>query len=90
MQRYTVWTMRCVYFPRANLNKEYYFTNRKDRYPRFTGQAPLSDYCFDFLRKISTFSYQAVPADTHTDTTWLLICPPRVRCGLARPGETSA
>ncbi|KAF9061579.1 hypothetical protein BDP27DRAFT_1337896 [Rhodocollybia butyracea] len=52
----------------ANLNKEY-FTNRKDRYLRFTGQASLSDYCFDFLRKISTFSFQLLPADAHTDTT---------------------
>lgn len=47
---------------RANLNKEY-FTNRKDRYLRFTAQTQLSDYCFNFLREISRFSYRLLPAD---------------------------
>ncbi|EEB93526.1 hypothetical protein MPER_07800, partial [Moniliophthora perniciosa FA553] len=45
----------------ANLNKSY-FTNRQDRYLSFTNQPILSQYCFDFLRTVSDFSYQLLPA----------------------------
>ncbi|KAJ3985472.1 hypothetical protein F5890DRAFT_1459342 [Lentinula detonsa] len=49
----------------ANLNKDY-FTNRRDRYIRFTAQPRLSNYCFNFLREISPFSYRLVPFDAVT------------------------
>ncbi|KAJ8589133.1 hypothetical protein M405DRAFT_792031 [Rhizopogon salebrosus TDB-379] len=41
----------------ANLNKAY-FSNRQDRYLHFTAQPALADYCFSFLRTVSSFSYQ--------------------------------
>ncbi|KAF5374502.1 hypothetical protein D9615_009131 [Tricholomella constricta] len=41
----------------ANLNQSY-FTNRQDRYIHFAAQPHLAQYCFDFLRTISTFSYK--------------------------------
>ncbi|KAI0362536.1 hypothetical protein OH77DRAFT_1388512 [Trametes cingulata] len=45
----------------ANLNTSY-FTNRQDRYLRFTAQARLADYCFGFLQASSTFSFKLLPA----------------------------
>ncbi|KAL0574148.1 CDP-diacylglycerol--glycerol-3-phosphate 3-phosphatidyltransferase [Marasmius crinis-equi] len=44
----------------ANLNKSY-FTNRQDRYLHFSNQPHLSQYCFDFLQTVSTFSYRLLP-----------------------------
>ncbi|KAJ6507731.1 hypothetical protein C8R47DRAFT_1004973 [Mycena vitilis] len=41
----------------ANLNQSY-FTDRQDRYLHFTGQSHLSQYCFDFIKAVSTFSFQ--------------------------------
>ncbi|KAF8072207.1 hypothetical protein FPV67DRAFT_1484364 [Lyophyllum atratum] len=41
----------------ANLNQSY-FTNRQDRYIHFKAQPHIAQYCFDFLRTVSTFSYQ--------------------------------
>ncbi|KAG6840927.1 hypothetical protein C0991_003185 [Blastosporella zonata] len=41
----------------ANLNKSY-FTNRQDRYIHFADQPQLADYCSDFLKAVSTFSYK--------------------------------
>lgn len=49
----------------ANLNKSY-FTNRQDRYLHFTSQSTLTQYCFDFLQTVSTFSYKLLPSDTST------------------------
>ncbi|GAW01695.1 cdp-diacylglycerol-glycerol-3-phosphate 3-phosphatidyltransferase [Lentinula edodes] len=49
----------------ANLSKDY-FTNRRDRYIRFTAQVHLSDYCFDFLREITPFSYRLLPSEATT------------------------
>lgn len=46
---------------RANLNKSY-FTNRQDRYIHFSSHAHLAQYCFEFLRTISTFSYKLLPS----------------------------
>ena len=45
---------------RANLNKSY-FTDRQDRYLHFSSQPALSQYCFDFLQTVSTFSYRLLP-----------------------------
>jgi CDP-diacylglycerol--glycerol-3-phosphate 3-phosphatidyltransferase len=45
---------------RANLNKSY-FTDRQDRYLHFSSQPALSQYCFDFLKTVSTFSYRLLP-----------------------------
>jgi CDP-diacylglycerol---glycerol-3-phosphate 3-phosphatidyltransferase len=42
---------------RANLNNSY-FTNRQDRYLHFHGHQQLAQYCFDFLRVASTFSFR--------------------------------
>ncbi|KAH7914037.1 hypothetical protein BJ138DRAFT_1080455 [Hygrophoropsis aurantiaca] len=48
----------------ANLN-ESYFTDRQDRYIHFTTQPNLAEYCFQFLRLVSGFSYQVtLPADS--------------------------
>ncbi|KAF7440281.1 CDP-diacylglycerol--glycerol-3-phosphate 3-phosphatidyltransferase [Pleurotus ostreatus] len=47
----------------ANLNDSY-FTDRQDRYIHFDGEPQLADYCFSFLRTVSTFSFQLSPA-TH-------------------------
>ncbi|KAJ6544992.1 CDP-diacylglycerol-glycerol-3-phosphate 3-phosphatidyltransferase [Mycena vulgaris] len=41
----------------ANLNQSY-FTNRQDRYIHFTGQPHLSQYCFDFIKAVSGFSFE--------------------------------
>ncbi|KAG5637462.1 hypothetical protein H0H81_004479 [Sphagnurus paluster] len=49
----------------ANLNQSY-FTNRQDRYIHFATQPHMAQYCFDFLRTVSTFSYRLAPASTHT------------------------
>ncbi|KIK66890.1 hypothetical protein GYMLUDRAFT_257598 [Collybiopsis luxurians FD-317 M1] len=46
----------------ANLNQAY-FTNRRDRYLRFSAEPQLADYCFNFLREVSAFSYRLLPAD---------------------------
>ncbi|KIL00082.1 hypothetical protein PAXRUDRAFT_822030 [Paxillus rubicundulus Ve08.2h10] len=46
----------------ANLNKSY-FTNRQDRYLHFQAQPSLADYCFSFLRAISSFSYNVFSSD---------------------------
>ncbi|KAG5644184.1 hypothetical protein DXG03_009025 [Asterophora parasitica] len=51
----------------ANLN-ESYFTNRQDRYIHFAAQPQLAQYCFDFLRTISTFSYQLSPPSSQLAT----------------------
>ncbi|KAH9079299.1 hypothetical protein EDB83DRAFT_2341851 [Lactarius deliciosus] len=40
----------------ANLNKSY-FTDRQDRYLVFSSAPELSNYCFDFLKTLSSFSY---------------------------------
>ncbi|KAF4608259.1 CDP-diacylglycerol--glycerol-3-phosphate 3-phosphatidyltransferase [Pleurotus pulmonarius] len=40
----------------ANLNDSY-FTDRQDRYIHFDGESQLADYCFSFLRTVSTFSF---------------------------------
>ncbi|RDB28573.1 CDP-diacylglycerol--glycerol-3-phosphate 3-phosphatidyltransferase [Hypsizygus marmoreus] len=45
----------------ANLNQSY-FTNRQDRYLHFSAQPVLAQYCFDFLRTISSFSYELLPS----------------------------
>ncbi|KIJ98127.1 hypothetical protein K443DRAFT_220581 [Laccaria amethystina LaAM-08-1] len=44
----------------ANLSKSY-FTDRQDRYLHFSSQPALSQYCFDFLKTVSTFSYRLLP-----------------------------
>ncbi|KAJ7679191.1 hypothetical protein DFH06DRAFT_1165957 [Mycena polygramma] len=44
----------------ANLNQSY-FTDRQDRYLHFTGQLHLSQYCFDFIKTVSTFSFKLQP-----------------------------
>ncbi|KAJ7846155.1 hypothetical protein B0H13DRAFT_2093898, partial [Mycena leptocephala] len=41
----------------ANLNQSY-FTDRQDRYIHFTGQRDLSQYCLDFLKTVSKFSFK--------------------------------
>ncbi|KAF8150104.1 hypothetical protein B0H34DRAFT_666620 [Crassisporium funariophilum] len=45
----------------ANLNKSY-FTNRQDRYLLFNSQENLAQYCFDFMKTVTTFSYSLLPA----------------------------
>ncbi|KAJ7592660.1 hypothetical protein C8J56DRAFT_822576 [Mycena floridula] len=45
----------------ANLNKSY-FTDRQDRYLHFDKTGPrLAQYCFDFLKTVSTFSFRLTP-----------------------------
>ncbi|KAI0748459.1 hypothetical protein C8Q80DRAFT_1104426 [Daedaleopsis nitida] len=44
----------------ANLNTSY-FSDRQDRYLRFSAQPQLANYCFAFLRAASTFSYNLLP-----------------------------
>ncbi|KAJ7683694.1 hypothetical protein B0H17DRAFT_1073780 [Mycena rosella] len=44
----------------ANLN-ESYFTDRQDRYIHFTGQLHLSQYCLDFIKTVSGFSFKLQP-----------------------------
>ncbi|KAF8176134.1 hypothetical protein K438DRAFT_2022661 [Mycena galopus ATCC 62051] len=41
----------------ANLNKSY-FTDRQDRYIHFNEQTLLSQYCFDFIKTVSGFSFK--------------------------------
>ncbi|KAF8910525.1 hypothetical protein CPB84DRAFT_1672690 [Gymnopilus junonius] len=45
----------------ANLNKSY-FTNRQDRYIRFTDQSMMTQYCFDFMQTVANFSYKFLPS----------------------------
>ena len=47
----------------ANLNKSY-FTDRQDRYLLFSSAPELSNYCFDFLKTASSFSYKLLPSST--------------------------
>ncbi|TFK69949.1 CDP-diacylglycerol-glycerol-3-phosphate 3-phosphatidyltransferase [Pluteus cervinus] len=47
----------------ANLNKSY-FTNRQDRYLHFANQPGLAQYCFEFLRTVSHFSFHLLPASS--------------------------
>ncbi|KAJ6561852.1 hypothetical protein B0H19DRAFT_1142826 [Mycena capillaripes] len=41
----------------ANLNQSY-FTDRQDRYIHFTKQLDLSQYCLDFIKTVSKFSFK--------------------------------
>ncbi|KAN0123968.1 CDP-diacylglycerol-glycerol-3-phosphate 3-phosphatidyltransferase [Russula decolorans] len=50
----------------ANLNKSY-FTDRQDRYLLFPSAPELSNYCFDFLKTASSFSYKLLPSSTPDD-----------------------
>lgn len=56
---------------RANLNNSY-FTNRQDRYLHFHDHQQLAQYCFDFLKVASTFSFRlkshssSVPLNPHS------------------------
>ncbi|KAI9446565.1 hypothetical protein H4582DRAFT_2166056 [Lactarius indigo] len=52
----------------ANLNKSY-FTDRQDRYLVFSSAPELSNYCFDFLKTSSSFSYGLLPSSTPSRTT---------------------
>ncbi|KAH9048572.1 hypothetical protein EDB84DRAFT_1456633 [Lactarius hengduanensis] len=52
----------------ANLNKSY-FTDRQDRYLVFSSAPELSNYCFDFLKTLSSFSYGLLPSSTPSRTT---------------------
>jgi CDP-diacylglycerol--glycerol-3-phosphate 3-phosphatidyltransferase len=45
------------------LNKSY-FTDRQDRYLLFSSAPDLSNYCFDFLKTVSSFSYKLLPSST--------------------------
>ncbi|KIL58518.1 hypothetical protein M378DRAFT_86436 [Amanita muscaria Koide BX008] len=49
----------------ANLNKSY-FSDRQDRYVHITENSTLAQYCFAFLKTVSTFSYRLRPSDTRT------------------------
>ncbi|KAF5326651.1 hypothetical protein D9619_004742 [Psilocybe cf. subviscida] len=51
----------------ANLNKSY-FTDRQDRYIRFSDEPLLAQYCFDFLSKVSSFSYNLLPTQNSAET----------------------
>ncbi|KAJ7111960.1 CDP-diacylglycerol-glycerol-3-phosphate 3-phosphatidyltransferase [Mycena epipterygia] len=44
----------------ANLNQSY-FTDRQDRYIHFADQRNLSQYCLDFIKTVSTFSFKLKP-----------------------------
>ncbi|KAG7451400.1 uncharacterized protein BT62DRAFT_942307 [Guyanagaster necrorhizus] len=46
----------------ANLNGSY-FTNRQDRYIYFSKQKQLANYCFQFLKVVSTCAYVLSPAE---------------------------
>ncbi|KAK0204999.1 hypothetical protein DFS33DRAFT_1259234 [Desarmillaria ectypa] len=46
----------------ANLN-ESYFSNRQDRYIHFSKQKQLANYCFQFLKVVSTCAYVLSPAE---------------------------
>jgi len=48
------------------LNKSY-FTDRQDRYLLFSSAPELSNYCFDFLKTTSSFSYKLLPSSTPDD-----------------------
>lgn len=43
------------------MNKSY-FTNRQDRYVRFSGHERLANYCYGYLDAASTFSYRLLSA----------------------------
>jgi CDP-diacylglycerol--glycerol-3-phosphate 3-phosphatidyltransferase len=52
-----------------------YFTNRQDRYLRFTNQPRLAQYCFSFLEIVGTFSHRillnpAAPSSKQYDIYW--------------------
>jgi CDP-diacylglycerol---glycerol-3-phosphate 3-phosphatidyltransferase len=53
------------------LNKSY-FTNRQDRYLRFTNQPRLAQYCFSFLETVGTFSHRVLlnPLAKQYDIHW--------------------
>lgn len=46
---------------RANLNKSY-FTDRQDRYLHFRESPTLAQYCFDFLKVVSPYTFKLLPA----------------------------
>ncbi|KIY71182.1 phospholipase D/nuclease [Cylindrobasidium torrendii FP15055 ss-10] len=46
----------------ANLSKVY-FTNRRDRYIHLQQNSRLADYCLDFLKTVSTFSFRLLPSN---------------------------
>ena len=50
---------------RANLNASY-FSNRQDRYLHFASESSLADYCFEFLKTVSTFSYKILASDSQS------------------------
>ena len=50
------------------MNKSY-FTDRQDRYLVFSSAPELSNYCFDFLKTSSSFSYDLLPPSTPSRTT---------------------
>ncbi|KAG7089268.1 hypothetical protein E1B28_010966 [Marasmius oreades] len=58
----------------ANLNKSY-FTDRQDRYLHFSNQPTLSQYCFDFMKTVSGFSYQLCPTDVKNSKSELDLGP---------------
>ncbi|KAJ7614097.1 hypothetical protein FB45DRAFT_937949 [Roridomyces roridus] len=49
----------------ANLN-ESYFTDRQDRYLHFADQRRLAQYCFDFIKTVSQFSFKLEPPESTT------------------------
>jgi CDP-diacylglycerol--glycerol-3-phosphate 3-phosphatidyltransferase len=50
------------------LNKSY-FTDRQDRYLLFSSAPELSNYCFDFMKTTSSFSYKLLPSSTPDHVT---------------------
>ncbi|KAH9952145.1 CDP-diacylglycerol-glycerol-3-phosphate 3-phosphatidyltransferase [Amylocystis lapponica] len=54
----------------ANLNTSY-FTNRQDRYIHLTAQPQLAEYCFEFLKCATTFSYSLLPAPSAPEEYYL-------------------
>jgi CDP-diacylglycerol--glycerol-3-phosphate 3-phosphatidyltransferase len=59
---------------RANLNSSY-FTDRQDRYLRFRSHTEFAQYCRDFLRKSSTFSYRLLPSSSQSSAPYDLHWP---------------
>lgn len=55
--------IQCSLLYSANLNKSY-FTDRQDRYLLFSSAPELSNYCFDFLKTVSSFSFKLLPSST--------------------------
>ncbi|VDB82845.1 unnamed protein product [Peniophora sp. CBMAI 1063] len=51
----------------ANLNKSY-FTDRQDRYLHFSSEPTLANYCFGFLKTVSTFSFKVLASGPHSAT----------------------